>query len=449
MFLGIPIIGDFLNKSIHICRTHLYDNYDRLHFMLTAYILGFFVLLTGAKQHFGNPIDCMLSAEVDDIGSWKNYIHSYCLLYGTYRYTFNSTGAYFPKHNKDSSVFYYQWVPFFFAFQLLCFMLPHWIWTWMQKLLYVDMAMIVEHTNDLIVEKDQEKHKNKLTSLVGYVNEYFKYRKLHKIGYLPCIFMHPAFASFLYIMTKFMFLANVIIQLKLVSVFLDFDSWTWGFEMIMKYLARPAVQSINSIQFIKGGDGHISARKVSDFNYFKNFPILVACDYHTTPSINAPQISTSQCIIPLNIVNEKLFVGLWVWLIVLTGLTIIGTIGWIFRLVDSRNNERLIYSLLKSHGNRHISAFAGYINKKHMPDHRYDFVHKFLGLDGILLLHFMREECGVLKTQEVINGVYEKFIEDYAKPAKPTITKKGERTDYSEVNFGNDEEDIFDRKMRV
>uniref|UniRef100_A0A158P601 Tyrosine-protein phosphatase domain-containing protein n=1 Tax=Angiostrongylus cantonensis TaxID=6313 RepID=A0A158P601_ANGCA len=48
-------------------RQPLGDNVDRMHWDVTVCILCVFALLVGSKQHFGNPIDCFISAEIDNI----------------------------------------------------------------------------------------------------------------------------------------------------------------------------------------------------------------------------------------------------------------------------------------------------------------------------------------------------------------------------------------------
>ncbi|CAB3407482.1 unnamed protein product [Caenorhabditis bovis] len=438
MILEIPILKDFLSKSTHVYRNHLYDSIDRLHFYITVIILTVFTLLTGAKQHFGNPIDCMLTKEVDDIKSWNDYIHSYCLMHGTYRYNYSNIGYNFPGYTETTTVPYYQWVPFFFAVQVFCFVLPHWIWTWMQKLLYLDMAMIVGYTHDLLSEKDMGAYKNKVTSLISYTYDHFKYRRLHKVGYFAFIFMHPAFACYLYIITKMLFLFNALLQLKIVSSFLGFKNWTWGFDIIYQF-SMDRIYGEGPLQMAASENKY----QYGAFNQFKHFPILVACDFRTYPSLaRIFANNTAQCIIPMNIVNEKLFVFIWIWFILLIGVTFIGTLGWIFKLLDKRTSESMIFQLLKDHGGSDSEdgkpGFR-YVGKRNGSDYRYDFVHKFLGADGILLIHFMRGKCGTLQTQIVIDGLYSRFIGDFEKPTKPVFTKKGERGDYSEVNFGVDE----------
>ncbi|KAJ1348752.1 hypothetical protein KIN20_004136 [Parelaphostrongylus tenuis] len=54
------------------------DFADRLNFWGTLYLLVFFALITGSKQHFGNPIQCMAPPESPE--SWVNYYHDYCYI---------------------------------------------------------------------------------------------------------------------------------------------------------------------------------------------------------------------------------------------------------------------------------------------------------------------------------------------------------------------------------
>lgn len=45
-------------------------------------------------------------------------------------------------------------------------------------------------------------------------------------------------------------------------------------------------------------------------------------------------------------------------------------------------------------------------------DHRYNFVHKYLCADGILLIYFMMDTNGFLKTEEVIGALFKKYCSD-------------------------------------
>ncbi|CAP30981.2 Protein CBR-INX-14 [Caenorhabditis briggsae] len=392
MIWEIPIIGDFITKPFKAAK--LYEFYDRLH-LFTVYLLGFFVLLTGAKQHFGNPIDCMLPKQHDELKSWREYIHNFCLFYGTFRYEVtNGTSSFGSYTADDASVNYYQWVPFFFAFQVCCFLLPFWCWAYMQKMIYIDMAFIVDYAGKINSEKTFEKTKEKVDRLVAYMNDHFRYRRAHKMGYFSWITFNSAFPSVLYSLTKFFFIANVVVQVNLVCKFLDVDSWMWGFDV------RNSSKSSWSQHNV-----HLNST-LSPTN--KNSPQSFRWCLQSIPlqeSVNKFVNHKAQCIIPMNVINEKIFIGLYFWLLLLTGLSVIGTVKWIFRIRSRKANEVMIFKLIKK-------VLENEPHDSKMFDYRFNFVHDYLCADGILLIYFMMDTNGFLKTEEVIGALFRKYVSE-------------------------------------
>ncbi|KAJ1358127.1 hypothetical protein KIN20_016441 [Parelaphostrongylus tenuis] len=116
MLLGVPFLEGLIKGGSGRDRRQPLDDYvDRMHYEVTVCILCIFALLIGSKQHFGNPIDCLISAEVDRVRSWQKYILGYCFTQGTYRYDFDFNNATRPKFYvrdqfgaKYISVKYYQ-----------------------------------------------------------------------------------------------------------------------------------------------------------------------------------------------------------------------------------------------------------------------------------------------------------------------------------------------------
>uniref|UniRef100_A0A1I7ULZ7 Innexin n=3 Tax=Caenorhabditis tropicalis TaxID=1561998 RepID=A0A1I7ULZ7_9PELO len=432
MIWEIPIIGDFITRPFKAAK--LYEFYDRLH-LFTVFLLGFFVLLTGAKQHFGNPIDCMLPRQHDELKSWREYIHSFCLFYGTFRYELNNQTSHFGSYTEDATVNYYQWVPFFFAFQVCCFLLPFWCWTYMQTLIYIDMAFIVEYAGRINSEKTFEKTKEKVDRLVSYLHDHFKYRRAHKMGYFSWITFNSAFPSVLYSLTKLFFIANVIVQINLVCKFLDVDSWTWGFDLLEKFM-YPAPRTPD---FYTYSDKQKFAAVISNghYNRFQYFPILVGCEYQLQESVDNFVNHKTQCIIPMNVINEKIFIGLYFWLLVLAALSVIGTVKWILRIKSRRLNEIMIYSLIKKTLEHEQIDSSNY-------KYQYEFVNEYLRADGILLIYFMMDTNGFLKTEEVIGALYKKYVSEadslpfQSAPSLSSGSPKNRKGGCSEVNYGFD-----------
>ncbi|KAK6725599.1 hypothetical protein RB195_004114 [Necator americanus] len=284
MFLSIPLLGDIVKgrgRGAH--RQPLEDHVDRLHYHMTVYILCLFALLVGTKQHFGNPIDCFISAETDKVRTWQAYILDYCFMQGTYRYELGYNGtpnpgyAMTPKLNgrdpqntKYIAVKYYQWVPFYFAFQLLCFMIPDFFWVYVQSFLYIDMGMIVTESAELNKEKRASNRSSKLSNISDYIFSYFYYRKIARRGLVSSVFRLPAIATIFYGCTKLLYLLNSVIQLYLTTYFLGFPDMHWGVRIMLAFLSKKSFPRM------------IGGVRVADhggLSHFPYFPLEVGCNY--------------------------------------------------------------------------------------------------------------------------------------------------------------------------
>lgn len=56
------------------------------------------------------------------------------------------------------------------------------------------------------------------------------------------------------------------------------------------------------------------------------FPKMTKCTIHTFGPAGSVQIHDALCVLPLNVVNEKIFVVLWFWLVFLAGVGLLAVI---------------------------------------------------------------------------------------------------------------------------
>jgi len=61
------------------------------------------------------------------------------------------------------------------------------------------------------------------------------------------------------------------------------------------------------------------------------FPKMTKCTIHTFGPAGSVQTHDALCVLPLNVVNEKIFVVLWFWLVFLAG---VGCLAIIYRYVS-------------------------------------------------------------------------------------------------------------------
>uniref|UniRef100_A0A0M3J5B1 Innexin n=1 Tax=Anisakis simplex TaxID=6269 RepID=A0A0M3J5B1_ANISI len=217
----------------------------------------------------------------------------------------------------------FQWVPYFFAIQAFCFYIPSWIWHFLQQygrhrstinsILVVDIQTVVDEAVAIRDERKEENRSKKLVKVVEFIRTSFEYRdKLQQsVTILESLFenlfmsfcaslLKPTrlgfFATAAYLTTKFVWLINDAIQLWLIGRFLGIDDPTWAFQ------PSKVVQKVTNV-------GSKTA-----IHYF---PRVTFCDIerHT---LGRMQIDTFQCVLMLNVINEKLFVMLWFWIVVVS-----------------------------------------------------------------------------------------------------------------------------------
>uniref|UniRef100_A0A0N5AEE3 Innexin n=1 Tax=Syphacia muris TaxID=451379 RepID=A0A0N5AEE3_9BILA len=239
--LEIPFLNRFLASTYS---RRLDDFVDRLHFEFTVWVLVLFSMFVGGKQHFGEPIQCMVPAHMSQ-SSWISYAQYYCFITNTYRLTYKQT---VPDANVRSvlrnadgvNLNYYQWVPYFLVFQAFCFFLPNWLWRLLQsygfpffsRVLVLDMHTIVDEAVAIRNEIKMEKREERMTKLVDYISSSlcfssgFSDKSLfntssHCSGYLLIV----------YVMSKLLTIANDFSQLYLIAYFLGINEVTWALHV--------------------------------------------------------------------------------------------------------------------------------------------------------------------------------------------------------------------------
>ncbi|VDP21139.1 unnamed protein product [Heligmosomoides polygyrus] len=401
MFLSIPLLDDIVKGRGKTGRKQPLEDYvDRMHYYVTVYILCVFALLVGSKQHFGNPIDCFISAEVDKVRTWQAYILDYCFMQGTYRYelgmnaTTPSLNGRDPMNTKHISVRYYQWVPFFFAFQLLCFMVPDFFWIYIQSYLYIDMSMVVTESAELNSVKRSSNRSSKLNNIADYIFSYFYYRKIARRGLVSSIFRMPAVATVFYVLTKFLYLVNAIVQLYLTTYFLGFPDMRWGLRIMLAFLTKKTFPRLI---------GGVRVPNHGGMSHFPYFPLEVGCNYTKMENNNNLHLSSIQCMIPLNYINEKLFLFLWFWIMILIMITMANIVMFVSSIVNRSQREEAILGLLRENDEKPFNDKHNLISK---------FVHGFMGADGVLLTRFITAKAGSLACRDVVQRVWTKYARE-------------------------------------
>lgn len=278
MFELFSSVKDFI-KLDKIC---IDNNVFRLHYKASFVILVVFSLLVTSKQYIGDPIDCI----VDEIP--QNIMDTYCWIYSTFTIpnlkgiigeNMIQQGVASYVEGKDEVKYhkYYQWVCFALFFQAILFYIPRYLWkTWeggKLKMLCQDLSMLIA---------TEEKRLERIQLVADYLVLNFHRQNMYAYQFFFCEFLN---------------FINVIGQIYLVDYFLDGEFSTYGADVVR-------------FTELDQNDRDDPMSRV--------FPKLTKCTFHKYGGSGSIEKFDGLCVLPINIVNEKIYVFLWFWFILLS-----------------------------------------------------------------------------------------------------------------------------------
>lgn len=260
----------------------------RLHWLVTSSVLVVFSLVVSARQYVGDPIECVPPT----LDFPMEVLNTYCWIHSTFTIPSSfvkKVGYDIPYQGIDNSRnpnrerrynAYYQWVCFMLFFQAILFYIPYYIWkNWEGGLVEViSMGMHV------VMMEDQERNHKKHV-LVDYLHRHMRHHQLYALKYFICEFL-----SFL----------NVLGQMFLMDKFLGGEFLRYGIQVISFSLSDQE-DRIDPMIFV--------------------FPRMTKCTFRSFGTSGDLQVHDSLCLLPLNVVNEKIYIFLWFWFVILMSLT--------------------------------------------------------------------------------------------------------------------------------
>lgn len=96
-------------------------------------------------------------------------------------------------------------------------------------------------------------------------------------------------------------LVNIIVQLVLMNKFFDGEFFSYGWR-VMSFSETPQEQRVDPMVYV--------------------FPRVTKCIFHKYGASGSIQKHDSLCILPLNIVNEKTYIFIWFWYLILACMLI-------------------------------------------------------------------------------------------------------------------------------
>lgn len=363
--IGIPFISDYIHRIVK--PQAVSDSVDYLNYYCTSLLLAMASLAISAKQYFGSPIQCWVPMEFR--GGWEKYTEDYCFIQNSYYVPFSDD---VPKDINDrrDQLSYYRWVPIVLALQALMFFAPNYFWNMLYKQTAVQPRGIVKEAQNC-AKLHGSKRETEVHELAEYicdtVSNFSSPNSFGKAGFA----LSGKNATLLYLCTKFFYVANIFGQLYMLNHFLGGHYLYWGYET-MKDVAAGREWAESPI-----------------------FPRVIMCDFQVRRLGNM-QRHTVQCVIMMNMINEKLYLFLWFWLIFVGICTLINFLYYlVIMCIPSTRAQIILWNI-----NRQEMKMNGIT-----PDDLIRFVEEFLRPDGVLLLKFINEHVSGRISRELVNDL--------------------------------------------
>ena len=359
-----------LPPSITSPKSRTYD--DVPSHRLSVWLLLSFAAIITTEQYSGNPAQCWTSKHFTS--SHTTYANRICWVQNHF-YALNDTA----NALEDKRVAYYHFVPLILILQAILCALPGFIWKHYCQQSDFNLAGILDMAHDI------KKHPSLSMDYIirqiapedcaeaeqGLCGKVLKRRTM-------CL-------SFL--MVKLCYMVNALVQLTLINMALGVDGRPYGFVAIYN--------------FSQGKDG-------SD-----RFPRTIFCHFNVRRLGNVQQYAY-QCVMPVNRINDVVFVFVWFWFLFLSYQSSINLFRWCHRLLSSNARKANITCILRA---------AGTVSDKHLPPEKVSrFTLSFLSHDGVLAVQLIDVICGRFTAANVTGTLWNRFIEGEAKVQEMTTS---------------------------
>jgi len=331
-------LGDF--KGYFKFKKSYIDNTTfRLHYRVTFGILLMASLLATANQFIGGNISCI----VDGVSG--GIMNTYCWIQGTFTIPSQLTGrqGYDYPHpgvgpptselrgpgtyqdkagplskeelgGSDPNLIsvspygdeirhaWYQWVTFVLFLQAAMCYFPHYLWKCCE---HGKLKMVIQGLDEPVLnEEDVDTEKDRRSTIANYFTGHLNTHSSYIYKFIFCEFLN---------------LVNIVGQVYFMDMFFGYQFTTYGTD-VLRVSELPIEERVDPMS--------------------KVFPKVTKCTFHQYGPSGTVENKDGLCVLAANIINEKIYVFLWFWYIIVICWTAIHLILRLASLAFS--NVRLL-----------------------------------------------------------------------------------------------------------
>lgn len=354
------------------------DWIDRLNHLYTTIIFIIFTIVVSTKQYVGEPIHCWCPAEFME--SMVDYTNNVCWIQNTYYVHVDDEIPKTQLAREDRQIKYYQWVPMILLFQALLFKVPCILWRILTASAGVNLDKIVTLAAETQYISPEDREKT-IKHIVRYMDRWLENAREYRSGCFIrlrqtiskycCIVCGKRYGNYLvtiYMIIKLLYMTNAIGQLFILNEFLGTNYNAYGLE-VMQHLVE-GIEMVDSIRF----------------------PRVTLCDFKIR-KLATVQSYTVQCVLPINLFNEKIFIFIWFWLVFVAVLSSANFLVWCYTMIFRQHRVRYLKKFLRIN-----DCYKSELDKKMAVK----FAEQYLRQDGIFVLRLVGKNANDVLVSEII-----------------------------------------------
>ncbi|ESO01145.1 hypothetical protein HELRODRAFT_82276 [Helobdella robusta] len=362
------------------------DLVDRMNHQYSVIFLFIFMVIISTSQYVGEPIHCWMPGHfTPNQGEYANRV---CWISYTYSVPENTLVG--QQDIVKKVISYYQWVPLVMLLQAFFFYLPCLLWRVFSERSGININNLVEAAETIQNALYPERRDKTIKYMIRHLDHYLDYQREYQGGccgglrrfmarkmFLICGNRQGNYLLTLYLISKVMYLANLVCQLFILNLFLGTNYHLYGVEVIR--------------DIVLGKEVKPSVR----------FPLTTLCDFKIHVLGNTHN-HTVQCVLPINFFNEKIYLFLWFWMVLVAAATIISLLRWIWLVGFRHSRIRYVRKHLK---------VMGKLNRDSDRDRKLSrkFAQMYLRQDGVFVLKLVAKNSTDLVVADIVSALWDNY----------------------------------------